>query len=99
MVTIEQWYEVQLKGECYVCPRCGMWEMDEKPTRNALSRRARIYICDRCGTEEAVEDMAAYSNKAYKKKELSEWAIHLPQLEEYFKYVQGKNTFRSDGEQ
>ena len=38
------------------CPRCGRYCMDEKPVRNALSRRAKVYICDACGMDEALRD-------------------------------------------
>lgn len=40
------------------CPRCGQYSMNEKPVRNALSRRAKVYICDLCGLDEALRDMA-----------------------------------------
>lgn len=60
------------KRQCngvYPCPRCGRMDMNEKPTRNALSRRANVYICDFCGTDEAIEDAVG------EKKPLESWAI------------------------
>lgn len=42
----------------FPCPRCGHDCMDEKPVRNALSRRADVYICNACGIDEALLDMA-----------------------------------------
>lgn len=52
------------------CPRCGRDVMDEKPTRNALSRRANVYVCDACGILEGIEDMPQNF-----KLPLSAWAI------------------------
>ena len=52
---IERFAAVQSKFR-WPCPRCGCWAMDEKPTRNALSRRVDVYICDLCGRMEALED-------------------------------------------
>lgn len=40
----------------FPCPRCGEWNMNEDPRRNALSRRAKVYVCDLCGVFEALED-------------------------------------------
>ena len=36
------------------CPRCGMVQLEEKPTRNALSRSYDIIVCDKYGTIEAI---------------------------------------------
>ena len=35
------------------CPKCGKVRMNEKVSRNALSRHADIQICDICGVDEA----------------------------------------------
>lgn len=37
------------------CPRCGHYNMNDRTTRNALSRVAQISVCDACGTEEAMQ--------------------------------------------
>lgn len=58
---IESFAKLQEKNShkyAYPCPRCGEDRMNEKLTRNALSRRANIYICDTCGIEEALLDAA-----------------------------------------
>lgn len=58
---IESFGKLQEKNSSkysYPCPRCGNDSMNEKLTRNALSRRADIYICDACGMEEALMDAA-----------------------------------------
>ena len=55
-LLIERFAEKQQDGH-FACPRCGMYTMSNKVTRNAISRRAKIYICDTCGTYEALEDM------------------------------------------
>lgn len=54
------------------CPRCGYARMDEKPVRNALSRRAKVHICDMCGMDEAMRDMAGL-----KPVPLEQWAMIL----------------------
>ena len=54
---IEEFSAKQCGGD-FPCPRCGRTIMAAQPTRNALSRRARVHVCDECGTLEAVEDMA-----------------------------------------
>lgn len=48
---LEQLGNLQVAGKSagLPCPRCGYARMDEKPVRNALSRRAKVYICDMCG--------------------------------------------------
>lgn len=66
-VKIEKLKKMQLDGRYCSCPRCGINLMDEKPTRNALSRHADIYICDTCGTQEAV---LVYTKKSIP---LTEW--------------------------
>ncbi len=53
--VIEQFAKRQEEGN-FPCPRCGRMDMDEKPARNAISRRINVYICDFCGTVEAIED-------------------------------------------
>lgn len=53
---IEKFAQKQ-EGGFFPCPRCGRMAMADKPTRNALSRRASVYVCDACGMEEALEDM------------------------------------------
>ena len=87
MEIFAAWYEAQIKGICHVCPRCGIAKMDVDPVRNASSRRAHVFVCDDCGRQEAVEDMSAYSNKEYKKKELSEWAINTPEMADYVVFL------------
>lgn len=68
MLLIEHFSKKQKDG-FFPCPRCGRMDMDEKPTRNALSRRVNVYICDFCGTDEAVEDFIGAKITA------EEWAI------------------------
>ncbi len=53
---IDRFASVQSKYH-WPCPRCGKWSMNEKPSRNALSRRVNVYICDLCGSMEALEDL------------------------------------------
>lgn len=65
---IEEFAKVQ-EGGFFPCPRCGRMVMNEKPTRNALSRCAQVYICDECGTDEA---MRAFARKLMP---LEEWYI------------------------
>lgn len=65
---IEEFAKVQVGG-FFPCPRCGKMAMNEKPTRNALSRCAKVYICDECGTDEA---MRAFSGNPLP---LEEWYI------------------------
>ena len=69
---LEHFGEMQKNGavDSFSCPRCGLPRMNEKPTRNALSRRANVYICDRCGTEEALLDAARMEPIP-----LNEWAM------------------------
>lgn len=39
------------------CPRCGLSNLDKKPTKNSLSRhQEKIHICASCGTDEAMLD-------------------------------------------
>ncbi len=52
---IDRFAAKQCSGN-YPCPRCGRMDMDEHPTRNAMSRRVNVYVCDFCGTVEAIED-------------------------------------------
>lgn len=66
---IERFAEIQRGRGSRLCPRCGEAAMDEKPTRNALSRHADVYVCDRCGVDEAVRDFAKIP------VDLSSWAI------------------------
>ena len=56
----------------YPCPRCGSNNMDEKITRNALSRRANVHICSDCGTHEALLDMSGQEPLAFE-----EWNLFL----------------------
>lgn len=65
---IERFSEKQQRGH-FACPRCGIYAMSSKVTRNALSRRADVYICDTCGTYEALEDVTG------RQMPLTEWAI------------------------
>lgn len=65
---IEQFAKKQQDGH-FACPRCGMYAMSDKVTRNALSRRADVYICDACGIREALEDAIGSQTP------LTEWAI------------------------
>ena len=51
---LEEYKPLQITERMPLCPRCGINIMNEKPTRNALSRHADIYICDTCGTDEAI---------------------------------------------
>lgn len=57
---LEELGQMQEKGTAVglPCPRCGHDRMDDKPVRNALSRRAKVYICNQCGTDEALRDIA-----------------------------------------
>lgn len=66
--TIKLFAKKQCSG-FFPCPRCGRMDMDEKPTRNALSRRIDVYICDFCGTDEAVEDFTG------EKMAAEDWAV------------------------
>ena len=66
---IERFARKQCEGD-YPCPRCGRRVMDEKPIRNALSRRADVYVCDACGILEGIEDIPQNF-----KLPLSAWAI------------------------
>ncbi len=68
-VLIER-FAAKQSGGGHPCPRCGRRAMDEKPTRNALSRRANVYVCDACGMLEGIEDMPHNF-----KLPLSAWAI------------------------
>ena len=51
------------------CPRCGVYRMSDKVTRNALSRHSSIYVCDICGVDEACR---VYSGEVLP---LSDWWI------------------------
>lgn len=66
---VEQFAQKQDGGH-FACLRCGHMAMDEKPTRNALSRRAAVHVCDACGMQEAMEDMMD------SRTPLTEWAIY-----------------------
>lgn len=66
--TIERFAKIQ-EDSFFPCPRCGQMQMDEKPHRNALSRRADVQICDACGMAEALEDTSG------RVLSLNEWAI------------------------
>ncbi len=57
-------------GYVFPCPRCGHDRMDQRPIRNALSRRAKVYICDQCGMDEAMLDTAGKPPLP-----LNEWAM------------------------
>lgn len=54
---VESLTPLQEAGEKFPCPRCGHDRMNEKPVRNALSRRANVYICNECGSDEALRDL------------------------------------------
>ena len=48
-------YRERQQKEHLPCPKCGSDNMDEKVSRNALSRVADIQICDECGLLESLE--------------------------------------------
>lgn len=66
---IEEFAKKQSEGD-YPCPRCGRRVMNEKPVRNAMSRRAGVYVCDECGIVEALEDMPGAVKLPFE-----EWAL------------------------
>lgn len=65
--TLDDLKARQDAGERMPCPRCGADAMDDKPTRNALSRQADISVCDTCGMDEAIR---AYNGSPL---QLREW--------------------------
>lgn len=66
---MERLGSIQGDGTSYPCPRCGLYSMKEKLTRNALSRHAKVYICPECGTSEALLDFVG------KPLPLAQWAL------------------------
>lgn len=69
MEILEEFAKRQKPGGSRMCPRCGREAMNERPTRNALSRVAKIQICDACGMDEAVRAFAG------NELPISKWAI------------------------
>jgi len=65
---IAEFAKEQLQG-FFPCPRCGRMVMNEKPTRNALSRYADVYVCDECGMDEAIRDFGR------KPLPLADWSV------------------------
>jgi len=57
-MILEAFAKSQKPGGSRMCPRCGRYDMDEDPARNALSRAFDIQICDTCGTDEALRAMS-----------------------------------------
>lgn len=62
--------QYQMKGVHLPCPRCGRYNMDSHPVRNAMSRHADIYICDECGMDEAIRDFTGSALP------LEDWAMN-----------------------
>lgn len=85
---IKRFGKIQRKGN-FLCPRCGLDQMNKRAFWNAQSRRTNLRICTHCqGTEELEDSATTETNKM----PVGQWRI-MTSPEEFFRKDRDYETF------
>lgn len=85
---IKRFGKIQRKGN-FLCPRCGLDQMNKRAFWNAQSRRANLRICHNCDGTEALEDSAETETS---KMPVGQWRL-MTFPEEFFRRNRDYETF------